>query len=74
MQYSVSNQNYENIELIVIDGNWLRCNKSLCENNNEIDIWLSEDNGLWDAWNKGFKLARGFVGVVTHLIFYMKTL
>ena len=32
----------------------------------EIDIWISEnDNGLWDAWNKGFKLARGdFVGIV----------
>ena len=64
---SVSNQNYENIELIVIDGNsGLDVTNLLRENNNEIDIWLSEDdNGLWDAWNKGFKLARGdFVGVV----------
>ena len=64
---SISNQNYENIELIVIDGNsGLDVTNLLRENNNEIDIWLSEDDkGLWDAWNKGFKLARGdFVGVV----------
>ena len=34
--------------------------------NNKIDFWLSEkDNGMWDAWNKGFKLANGkFVGIV----------
>ena len=36
------------------------------KNNNNIDLWISEkDKGLWDAWNKGFKLARGdYVGIV----------
>ena len=29
-------------------------------------VWISEkDKGMWDAWNKGFTLARGsFVGIV----------
>ena len=64
---SVTNQSYPNLELIVIDGNsGERAIKVLHEYNEDIDIWVSEnDNGLWDAWNKGFKLARGdFVGIV----------
>ena len=64
---SISNQNYENLELIVIDGNsGHETTKILKDKDDEIDIWISEnDNGLWDAWNKGFKLARGdFVGIV----------
>ena len=64
---SISSQNYENLELIIIDGNsGSETTSILKDKDDEIDIWISEnDNGLWDAWNKGFKLARGdFVGVV----------
>ena len=64
---SILKQNYENLELIVIDGNsgedTLKILKSY---NKDIDIWISEkDKGMWDAWNKGFKLANGdYVGIV----------
>ena len=64
---SISIQNYENLELIIIDGNsGHETINILKEKDDEIDVWISEnDKGLWDAWNKGFKLARGdFVGVV----------
>ncbi len=64
---SVLNQNYENVELIVIDGKSGDETNKLLENyKDDIDIWVSEkDQNLWDAWNKGFILARGsFVGIV----------
>ena len=64
---SILNQNYPNIELIIIDGNSGDETTSIFkEYGNEIDIWVSEkDKNLWDAWNKGFLLARGdFVGIV----------
>jgi len=64
---SISMQNYENLELIIIDGNsGSEITNILNEKDDEIDVWISEDdNGLWDAWNKGFRLARGeFVGIV----------
>ena len=64
---SVLNQKYENLELIIIDGNsGPKTIKTLNKYNNNIDLWISEkDKGLWDAWNKGFKLARGdYVGIV----------
>ena len=45
---------------------WRKTIKILTKYNNKIDFWLSEkDKGMWDAWNKGFKLAKGrFVGIV----------
>ncbi len=64
---SVLGQKYPNIELILIDGNSGNSTiKILKKFNNKIDFWLSEnDQGLWDAWNKGFKLSSGkFVGIV----------
>ena len=64
---SILDQEYENIELIIIDGNSGQETIDILNNfTNDIDYWISEnDNGLWDAWNKGFKLARGdFIGIV----------
>ena len=54
---SILIQNYENLELIIIDGDsGPETVKILKRNNENIDIWISEkDKGLWDAWNKGFK-------------------
>ena len=64
---SILNQNYPNVEVIVIDGKSGKETTDILENyKDDIDIWVSEkDQNLWDAWNKGFKLARGdFVGIV----------
>ena len=64
---SILKQNYENLELIVIDGNSGKDTLKILKSYNEdIDIWISEkDNGMWDAWNKGFQLASGeYVGIV----------
>ena len=64
---SILDQNYQNIELIIIDGNSGENTTNLLKQyKDDIDIWISEkDRNLWDAWNKGFLLARGdFVGVV----------
>jgi len=58
---SIENQTYENIELIVIDG---------CSTDNSSDIMrnfrpiisktiIEEDNGLYDAMNKGIEYATG---------------
>ena len=64
---SVLKQNYDNLELIVIDGDSGEDTLKILQSyNQDIDIWISEkDKGMWDAWNKGFKLANGdYVGIV----------
>lgn len=58
---SVKNQNYENIEHIIIDGGSTDNTLTILKNTNGIK-WISEpDSGPANAINKGFKLATGDV-------------
>ncbi len=64
---SVRYQDYPNIEYIVIDGASTDKTVSIIRNTNGvIDKWLSEkDNGMYDAINKGIKLATGdIIGIL----------
>ena len=58
---SVVNQTYKNIEYIIIDGGSNDGSADYikqCDNN--IDYWVSEpDNGIYNAMNKGIKIATG---------------
>jgi glycosyltransferase involved in cell wall biosynthesis len=58
---SVISCNYKNLEFIVIDGNSKDETVSLIKKyESVIDYWISEkDNGIYDAWNKGLKVASG---------------
>ncbi|EGR2422861.1 glycosyltransferase [Vibrio cholerae] len=60
---SVVSQDYENIEYIIIDGGSTdRTNEIVEKYAGNIDVYLSEkDEGLYDAMNKGIKLAKGDV-------------
>ena len=58
---SIREQDYNNLEYIVIDGgstdNTL---KVIIENDDIVTNWISEkDNGIYSAWNKGLKIATG---------------
>ena len=64
---SVLNQEYENIEHIVVDGDSGQKTLELIKKyEDHIDYWVSEkDHGLWDGWNKGLMLATGdYVGIL----------
>lgn len=64
---SVKNQTYKHIEYIVIDGKSTDGTLDILEkHSNTISILISEeDNGLYDAMNKGIKLAKGeLIGMI----------
>ena len=64
---SVKNQTYKNIEYIIIDGASTDKTLDIIKNNSDVvSYYISEkDNGLYDAMNKGIKLAKGvLIGIV----------
>jgi glycosyltransferase involved in cell wall biosynthesis len=58
---SVINQTYNNIEYIIIDGGSTDGTLDILKYyENAIDYWVSEkDTGIYDAWNKGLRIASG---------------
>jgi len=58
---SLHNQNYDNIEHIVVDGKSTDSSIEIIKKyENNIDYWISEkDYGIYDAFNKGMKLSNG---------------
>ena len=58
---SVLSQTFENFEFIIIDGGSTDGSiESIREFENNIDYWVSEkDNGIYNAMNKGMRVANG---------------
>ena len=72
---SVQNQKNINVEHIIIDGG-SRDNtmKIIKKYSNKIDYWISERfKGIYDAMNKGLRLANGsYIGIINSDDFYKK--
>ena len=72
--FSVCNQSYLNVEYIIIDGGSTDGTCEIIEKyRNKIGYFISEpDNGIYDAMNKGLKIATGdyviFLGADDHFI------
>ena len=65
--FAFEQQKTEDIEIIVVDGKSTDGTLGIIKNSAIIDLYVSEkDNGIYDAWNKGIKMAHGdwimFVG------------
>ena len=70
---SISSQEYDNIQHIVIDGASTDGTLSILEyKNSQINILISKpDNGIYDAMNKGIKIATGdIIGFLNSDDFY----
>ncbi|MBD3795775.1 MAG: glycosyltransferase [Epsilonproteobacteria bacterium] len=64
---SVINQNYDNVEYIIIDGGSTDKTLEIIKKyEDQIDYWVSEkDQGIYDAMNKGIRLVQGdLVGLI----------
>ena len=72
---SVINQTYRNIEYIIIDGGSTDGTLDIIKKYEQhITYWVSEpDSGLYDAMNKGVKVAKGeFIGIINSDDWYIK--
>ncbi len=72
---SVISQGYRNVQLIIIDGGSTdKTLKIIKKYKKYIDYWVSEkDRGIYDAWNKGLKVAKGEIfGILSSDDFYYK--
>ena len=70
---SIFNQTYKNIEYIIIDGGSTDKTLDIIKKyENKITHWQSEaDNGIYDAMNKGIRIAKGeFVGLINSDDYY----
>jgi len=70
---SVLNQNYPNLEFIIIDGGSTDGTVEVIKKyERHLSYWISEpDNGIADAWNKGIKKSTGeIIGIVDADNFY----
>ncbi len=71
--HSVASQTYENIEHIVIDGGSSDLTPEIVKSAKSVSKWTSEpDKGIYDALNKGVKMATGEIIGLLHSddIFY----
>ena len=62
---SIHSQNYENIEHIVVDGNSTDNTLSIIKSNKNIKFISEKDSGIYEAMNKGLKMASGdIIGIL----------
>lgn len=63
IKYTIDNslkQTYKNLEIIVVDGASTDGTTDVIKKYNDNILWISEkDTGIYDAMNKGAKLATG---------------